>query len=117
MPQQAVQTQLVPSAVSPFVLGETMLATYHEERSNNPVENDTKDNLFPQRSLSENRVERLVPNVTKNGVHHDQQTNCYPERRRCQQARYLAMYFSLSLMFVAQIHEGGDEARGASTAG
>lgn len=50
--------------------------SYHQERSNNPIDEDAETNLDPDPTLSEDMVQRFVSYFAKNRVHHDQETDC-----------------------------------------
>lgn len=44
---------------------------YHEKRSHRPVHDDAKEHLFPHGAPSQELVERLVPDLAEDRIHHD----------------------------------------------
>lgn len=63
--------------------------SYHQERSNNPIDNDAESNLDPDTTLSEDMVQRFVPYFAKNRIHHDQETD---RLHRLAEASYFYMH-------------------------
>lgn len=58
------------------VRGEGGKTMYHEERCDDPVEDDAEEDLHPEGLLPQNPVQRFVPHITQDGIHHDQQPDC-----------------------------------------
>jgi hypothetical protein len=58
-------------------LGET---TYHEEGRDDPVDENAERNLDPDLPILKYLVQRFVSHFTENGIHHDQQSNCFATR-------------------------------------
>lgn len=48
---------------------------YHEERSDNPVEEDAKEDLDPDFTFAEDVVEGFELDFAEDGVHHHEQAN------------------------------------------
>lgn len=44
---------------------------YHEERCNNPVDEDAKGDLFPDTAIGEDMVQSLEADFAENRIHHD----------------------------------------------
>jgi len=59
------------------VLQDHLGTTYHDERRNNPVHDNTKQNLHPNIPLPQHIVQSLKPDLAKNWIHHHQQPNRY----------------------------------------
>jgi hypothetical protein len=55
---------------------------YHEERSNDPVDDDTEGYLPPDLGFLEHQVQSLEADLTHDGIHHDQQPNSYSHQHR-----------------------------------
>jgi hypothetical protein len=48
---------------------------YHEKRSDDPVHEDAESNLHPNGAFLEDTVQRLVFDLAKDWIHHDEKTN------------------------------------------
>ena len=46
---------------------------YHEERGNDPIDKDTEQDLDPDLTLPERKMQSLILDFTEYGIHHDKQ--------------------------------------------
>lgn len=51
------------------------MTTYHEERRDDPVHEQTEAQLLPDPSMGEDLMQGLVPHLTQDGIHHDEQSD------------------------------------------
>lgn len=71
MPKPDPATELVP-----FIDG-LGVTTYHEKRSDKPIDDNAEPNLNPNSSFTENVVQGFVFDFAKNWVHHDEESDSY----------------------------------------
>lgn len=56
------------------------IMTYHEEGRDDPIHYDREPNLYPQPLLLEGQMERFVPDLAQDGIHHDKQTDGFRQK-------------------------------------
>ena len=54
--------------------------TYHDKRSNDPIDNSTEQNLYPDVPIPEYAMQCLELDFAEDRVHHDEQPNSYRDR-------------------------------------
>lgn len=59
--------------------GEGRLAAYHEQRSDDPVQDDAEEDLDPNFAFAENVVEGFELDFAEDGVHHYEQADGFWE--------------------------------------
>jgi len=52
-----------------------VLPTYHDQGGDDPVDDNTETELYPDLAFTEDLVQLLVLNFAQDGIHHHQQPN------------------------------------------